>query len=48
MKVACQTSYMNILHRSTLKAVISKCYDAAFYENILLWCEYDHQVWMIT
>ena len=38
----------NGLRRSTLKAVISKCCDAAFHENILLGCEYDRQVCTIT
>ena len=38
----------NELHLSTLKLVISKCYDAKFFENISLRCEYNHQVCMIT
>ena len=38
----------NELRYLTLKAVIHKSYDAAFYENISLRCEYDQQVCMIT
>ena len=38
----------NEVRYSTLKAVISKSYDVAFYENISLRCEYDQQVFTIT